>query len=236
MTQFDENTIWALIPAAGKGSRMRQDMPKQYRLIDGWPVILHTLDRLAKHPRIAGFTICLAEDDCCWASMPAALDKPLNTCIGGETRAESVLNGLRAMHNAGEDTGYVLVHDAVRPCVAQSCIDSLIEAGTNDEHGALLALPISDNVKQVVDGSSTRVSQTIARQGAWLAQTPQLFKADLLRQALQHAIDHGVDVYDESSAMEAAGYQPQLVHGSPANFKLTFESDLKLARHLLETS
>ena len=239
MSHYDSNTVWALIPAAGHGKRMgeSESMPKQYRLLDGWAVILHTLERLAAHSRIAGFTVCLAPDDCCWASMPAALEKPLNTCEGGSLRMHSVLRGLQAMHAAGEDTGYVLVHDAVRPCLPHACLDAVIKAGTQDDHGAILALPISDTIKRVQDneqdGTDLRcVSETVDREGLWVAQTPQLFKADLLRQALEKALADEIPITDEAGAMEAAGYTPHIVPGSPANFKITFEADLELVRRL----
>lgn len=251
MSEFDANMIWALIPAAGHGKRMDEGMPKQYRLLDGWPVILHTLDRLARHPRISGFTVCLAPDDCCWASMPAALDKPLNTCAGGELRMQSVLRGLQAMRAAGEDQGYVLVHDAVRPCLPAECLDAVIDAGTRDDHGALLALPIAETIKRVTDSGQLSkapemlpeptsdnlrcVTETVNRDGLWLAQTPQVFKAGLLLDALEQHLDDSGSIVDEAAAMEAAGYQPHVVLGSPANFKITFEADLALARRLRET-
>jgi 2-C-methyl-D-erythritol 4-phosphate cytidylyltransferase len=229
--------IWALIPAAGKSSRLSGGLPKQYRLIDGRPVLLHTLQRLAKHPQISGFTVCLAADDPCWASMPAAeLNKPLSTCEGGASRAASVLCGLKSMHNASEDQGYVLVHDAVRPCFALSSIDDLIKHGCQDEHGAMCALPVSDSLKLVNDVNTDRVLRTVNRKNIWLAQTPQLYRASILMRALEQALKVNPDVYDEAEAMEIAGYHPHLVHGSPANFKLTFDDDLRIARRLLETS
>lgn len=242
MSNYDSNMVWALIPAAGHGKRMNESegMPKQYRLLDGWPVIMHTLEGLASHPRVAGFTVCLSEDDCCWASMPAALEKPLNTCAGGSLRMHSVLKGLQAMHASGEDMGYVLVHDAVRPCLPEACLDAVIRAGTQDDHGALLALPISDTIKRVDSCDTTQkddqdlrcVSETVDREGLWLAQTPQVFKSELLQQALQYALDNNLPITDEAGAMEAAGYKPHIVLGSPANFKITFEADLDLARRL----
>lgn len=244
--QYDDNMIWALIPAAGHGKRMDEGMPKQYRLLDGWPVILHTLERLAENPRIAGFTVCLSDDDCCWASMPAALNKPLNTCVGGELRMDSVMRGLRAMRASGEDTGYVLIHDAVRPCLPARCLDAVIEAGTRDDHGALLALPIAETIKRVsgndktgqpetVESGNLRcVTETVGRDGLWLAQTPQVFKTGLLLDALERTLNDSADITDEAGAMEAVGYRPHVVLGSPANFKITYEADLELARQLRE--
>ncbi len=247
MSKYDGDMVWALIPAAGYGKRMDEGMPKQYRLLDGWPVILHTLERLAAHPRIAGFTVCLAPDDCCWASMPSALDKPLNTCNGGDSRMQSILMGLQAMHVSGEDLGYVLVHDAVRPCLPEDCLDAVIEAGTRDDHGAILALPIADTVKRVtrqqpsISGPADSqedlrcVTETVNREGLWLAQTPQVFKTGLLLPALEQALAaEPLAITDTACAMEAAGYQPHVVHGSPANFKITYEADLALARRLRE--
>ena len=229
--------IWALIPAAGRGRRVAGDLPKQYRLLAGKPVILHTLEHIDRHPRVQGFTVCLATDDSYWASLPSALSKPLNTCDGGSFRAETVLRGLQAMHAAGEDKGYVLVHDAVRPCLNWKALDRVIEAGTADEHGAMLALPITEAVKHSAgdgDTETPRVDGTLEHDGLWLAQTPQVFRADLLRAALESALEQDEVVRDEAAAMQRAGFRPRLVLGSPANFKITYDADLALARCILE--
>jgi len=229
--------IWALIPAAGRGRRVAGDLPKQYRLLAGKPVILHTLERIDRHPGVRGFTVCLAKDDSYWASLPSALSKPLNTCEGGGFRARSVLRGLQAMHAAGEDDGHVLVHDAVRPCLDWQALDRVIEAGTADEHGALLSLPITEAVKHSadhIDAEAPRVDGALEHDGLWVAQTPQVFRADLLRAALESALAQDEVVRDEAAAMQRAGYRPRLVLGSPANFKITYDADLALARCILE--
>ena len=229
--------IWALIPAAGRGRRVAGELPKQYRLLAGQPVILHTLEHIDRHPRVEGFTVCLAKNDSFWASMPSALNKPLNTCEGGSFRAQTVLRGLQAMHAAGEDEGHVLIHDAVRPCLDWEALDRVIEAGTADDHGALLSLPITEAVKRSpddMDAEAPRIDGSLEHDGLWLAQTPQVFRADLLREALESALAEDDVIRDEAAAMQRAGYRPRLVLGSPANFKITYDADLALARRILE--
>lgn len=223
---------WAVIPAAGYGKRMNGDLPKQYRLMGGQPVILHTLQRLEKHPDIVGFMIGLAPDDCCWSAVPCKIEKPILTCEGGKTRAETVLRCLDALHHAGEDDVVVVIHDAVRPCLDIADLRKVISAGVAGDHGALLALPLNDPLKRT-DGGDGGAAETLSPGGLWLSLTPQVFRLELLQQALRAAIAKG-KVPDPANAMEQAGYRPRLVVGSAGNIKITYESDFSLATRLIE--
>lgn len=221
---------FALVPAAGSGSRMDADLPKQYLPLAGWPLLWHTLRALASVPRLAHVWVVLSERDEWFAKHDwRAFDgrvTPLR--CGGPSRAASVLAGLRAMDAEARD--WVLVHDAARPCVTRALIDRLIDEVGDDDAGGLLALPVADTLKRAADDG--RIARTVPRAGLWAAQTPQMFRHAMLRAALEDApLDQ---VTDEAGAMERAGLRPRLVPGSAANLKVTLASDLVLAGRLLE--
>ncbi|MFM7122024.1 MAG: 2-C-methyl-D-erythritol 4-phosphate cytidylyltransferase, partial [Fluviibacter sp.] len=151
--------------------------------------------------------------------------------IGGATRAESVLNGISWLANNSnvQSKDWVLVHDAARPCLTPAQIDALITSLSDDPVGGLLAIPVADTVKRA--DAQQRVEATVDRRTLWQAQTPQMFRLDLLQQALG-AIDLAVAT-DESAAVEALGYAPKLVAGSLANLKVTYPADLSLATAII---
>ena len=220
-----ESRFWALIPCAGTGSRAGADGPKQYRQLAGQPMVLHTLAAFAGVSRIAGSAVVVAVEDDFFESMTA---KYLIANCGGSTRASSVLNGLNFLLQQGAVAhDWVLVHDAARCLITPGQIDVLIDACATDEVGGLLAHPLSDTLKTEVGG---RVSLTLDRSDKWLAQTPQMFRIGMLMDALKQA---GDKVTDESSAMEALGFQPMLVPGSAQNFKVTYPEDFALAEAVL---
>ena len=224
---------WAIIPAAGYGKRMDGGLPKQYRLVAGQPVILHTLRSLQKLPDIVGFMVGLAPNDHCWSAVPGLIDKPVITCEGGATRADTILRCLEALHHAGEeDDAWVVIHDAVRPCLDVKDLNRVLKVGTSSDHGAVMALPVTDPLKRAGPGGGD-IIQTQVPGDLWLAQTPQVFRLKLLRAALIDALKSG-QVLDPSEAMEKAGYHPRLVVGSPGNIKITYENDFALAQRLLE--
>jgi 2-C-methyl-D-erythritol 4-phosphate cytidylyltransferase len=230
-TTHSAPAIWGLVPAAGSGARMRAGMPKQYLPLLGRPVIQHTLERLCAHPRVRGVLVGLAPDDSHWSAASISLPKLLGTYAGGATRAHTVLNGLQALaaHAAADD--WVMVHDAVRPCLRLADLDALIAAALTSAGGALLALPVSDTVKRV-DGSNL-VLETVTRTNLWRALTPQMFRIDQLEAAVRTALARGVEITDEASAIEAAGGQPLTVAGHPDNIKITMPQDLPLAELFL---
>jgi 2-C-methyl-D-erythritol 4-phosphate cytidylyltransferase len=220
---------FALVPAAGLGARLGADIPKQYLEIAGRPVLWHALRTLCGSARIERTWVVLAPDDRWfdrydWGAFVGRLQ--VLRC-GGGTRAESVLNGLRAMEVGTED--WVLVHDAARPCLTELLIERLVTAVGDDPAGGILAVPVSDTLKRA--DAQARIARTEPRAGLWGAQTPQMFQHGALRDALAGAALE--QVTDEAGAMEARGLQPRLVPGSSANIKITYPQDLAIARLLL---
>jgi 2-C-methyl-D-erythritol 4-phosphate cytidylyltransferase len=215
---------FALIPAAGSGSRMGADVPKQYLQLLGKPLLHHTLSIFCMHPLIDRVYVVLSPDDTLWQ---AELAVEALYC-GGPTRAASVLNGLRAMPAEEED--WVLVHDAARPCLSPMLLDRLITALQDDAVGGLLAVPVADTLKRA--DAQGRVAGTEPRVGLWRAQTPQMFRYGLLRNALE-AMGSVVPT-DEAQAVEALGYLPKLVPGDNFNLKVTYPEDLRMAQWILQ--
>jgi 2-C-methyl-D-erythritol 4-phosphate cytidylyltransferase len=225
--------LWCIVPAAGKGARFGADVPKQYLSLNGMPVILHTLQRLAEHPRIAGIMVVLSADDDLWPRLTELNEKPVETAVGGRERADSVLAGLLALPHAVRADDFVLVHDAARPCVRASDITRLIDTGMR-AGGAILASPVRDTLKRagVCEGTPV-IDATVDRRALWRALTPQLFRRSELTRALQHAHLAG-GATDEASAMEVQGHRPMLVEGSEDNIKITTPADLTLAEFLIQ--
>jgi len=221
---------FALVPCAGTGARSGAALPKQYLPIAGKPVIAHTLEALSRVPRLALTLVVLSRDDDAFEAAVHGFSNARGRVArcGGTTRAESVSNGLESLaaHGARE-RDWVLVHDAARCLVRPQWIERLLDACWADEVGGLLALPLADTLKQAQAG---RVAATLDRRDKWVAQTPQMFRLGLLRQALASS---GPGVTDEASAVEALGHAPLLVTGELENFKLTYPGDFDLAQRLL---
>ncbi len=219
--------FFGLIPAAGAGARMGAECPKQYVPLAGKLMLMHVLDTFAFSSKIAHtFVVVSAEDGYIEEALSGAkhLDDRVTVIFeGGASRHQSVLNGLLAMRQQVGDGDWVLVHDAARPGLTSGLIDRLIDAVQSDEVGGLLALPVVDTLKR--GDTEGRVEATVARDGLWAAQTPQMFRYALLRRALEQARE----VTDEASAIEALGLRPKLVEGSPRNFKVTLPHDVALA-------
>lgn len=223
--------IWAIVPAAGRGTRFGADVPKQYVTLCGAPVIAHTLHALLSHPGVDGVVVALQDGDTLWPGWTSLLGKPLLTCTGGETRADSVLSGLAALPDDVRADDFVLVHDAARPLLRAADLDALLERGRADPVGAILAAPVRDTLKRAGDDGG--IDGTQSRERLWRALTPQLFRRLQLARALDSARDAGVAVTDEAMAMELQGHRPLLVEGSEDNLKLTTPADLALAEYLL---
>ncbi|MDM4770962.1 2-C-methyl-D-erythritol 4-phosphate cytidylyltransferase [Solimonas sp. SE-A11] len=221
-----------MLPAAGGGTRMGSARPKQYLPLRGRSLIEWSLAPFLESEWIDGVVVVLARNDTEFQRLPIARHPRIVTTTGGSARAESVLAGLEmvARRAAAFEEVYALVHDAARPCVAWSDIEKLCEEAA-DEQGGLLALPVSDTLKQARKG---KVAGTVDRESMWRAQTPQLFRLDLLTQALRGCSEQGLAVTDEASAMERAGYEPRLVRGRESNIKVTYPEDLPLAEFWLE--
>ena len=220
--------IIAVVPAAGIGSRMQADKPKQYLHIHGQPILQHTLNVLLAYPHINRIVLAVAADDPYIDQLKLSQNPKIQLVEGGETRADSVLNGLNTVQDAGADV-WVMVHDAARPCLTHGDLDKLLEI--QDDNGAILAIPATDTIKRAL--SSQQIAHTEDRSQLWLAQTPQFFRADLLRDALIRAKQQQFAVTDEASAMELAGFRPHLVAGRSDNIKVTRPEDLALAEFYL---
>lgn len=226
------NKNYALIPAAGSGSRMGAELPKQYLPLLGKPMIHHTLSIFCVHPAISRVFVILSPDDTGWQQydFSALGDKVEVLHCGGATRAETVLNGLNAIADQTKADDWILVHDAARPCLTQSMLDSLLAELADDETGGLLAVPVADTLKR--EGKNGRVDHTEPRAGLWRAQTPQMFRYGLLRAALRAS---GTDApTDEAQAVEFLGRAPRLVMGDGHNLKVTYPEDLVIAELLLK--
>lgn len=222
----------ALVPAAGCGARMGTGgTPKQYLNLLGRPLLWHSLAALCAVPRIERVHVVLASDDLWWRDADyAEFGGRVRTWrCGGETRAQSVANGLDAMAaEVDGDLDWVLVHDAARPCLHVDAVEALLSACDTEVVGAILAMPVADTLK-AGDGDPARVVRTVSREGLWQAQTPQMFRHGLLARALRNA----QSVTDEAGAVEALGLAPQLVPGDPTNLKVTYPRDLALAELIL---
>ncbi|MFN4325911.1 MAG: 2-C-methyl-D-erythritol 4-phosphate cytidylyltransferase [Azonexus sp.] len=220
---------FAIVPAAGSGSRFGAERPKQYLDLLGRPLIFHTLKALTACPDIERVWVVLAPDDPWWSRTDwSELGAKLETVrCGGATRAESVSNGLQAAAMVAADDDWVLVHDAARPCLSPAMIDALFADLANDPVGGILAVPVADTLKRA--DAEQRVAATVPRDGLWQAQTPQMFRYRLLCDALQQCRD----VTDEAGAVEALGLRPKLVRGDATNLKVTYPADLPLAAMIL---
>ena len=225
--------FFALIPAAGSGSRMGGDPPKQYLPLAGKPLLYHALDCLCRHPAIERVFVVLAQGDAHFARHDwrpyAAKLAPLY--CGGDMRAASVFNGLLAARDEIGAADWVLVHDAVRPCLAPEVLERLLSSLRDGQTGGLLALPVVDTLKR--GDADSYVIQTEPRENLWQAQTPQMFRYRLLVEAL-HAMDPALAT-DEARAIEQLGLRPKLVMGDTRNLKVTYPQDLALAELILHS-
>jgi 2-C-methyl-D-erythritol 4-phosphate cytidylyltransferase len=225
--------LFAIIPAAGSGSRVSKKQPKQYARLAGKSMLWHAVRAVCMPPVEAVFVVLAPGDKAFarhdWKAFKGKL-QPLY--CGGKTRRDSVYNGLVAAMGAIDADDWVLVHDAARPCLPKKDFLNLIKETRGDEVGAILALPVAETVKraQKDDAGAQRIVASEDRAQLWLAQTPQMFRAGLLAQALQAA--KGA-VTDEASALEQMGLKPRLVAGSRDNLKVTWPEDLAMAEAIL---
>ena len=225
------SNLFGLIPAAGSGSRMGAQLPKQYLTLAGKPVLHHAVAGLCRNADIEAVIVVLSTGDKHFAQHDWSEfgDRLVPLYCGGATRADSVFNGLLAARDQIDADDWVLVHDAVRPCLAPAALARLIAAVTPEATGGLLALPVVDTLKR--GDADGYVKATESREHLWRAQTPQMFRYRLLVEAL-----HGGDfaaITDESSAIERLGLEPRLVAGDTRNLKITYPEDLALAEMLM---
>jgi len=230
--------LYALVPCAGVGARAARGGPKQYAALGAGSVVAHTLAALAGVRRLHQVLVVLSPGDTQFGKQAPAFTGWLAHC-GGATRAETVRAGLDELAARGATAGdWVVVHDAARCLLRPEWVDRLIDACVGDAVGGLLALPVADTLKReastdVAPRAAPRAAATVSRVAMWQAQTPQMFRLGLLREALAAASVAGVAVTDEASAIEALGLAPRLVRGELENFKLTYPADFALAERLM---
>jgi 2-C-methyl-D-erythritol 4-phosphate cytidylyltransferase len=226
---------FAVIPAAGKGIRAGYAVPKQYLTVHGRTIIEHSIQALLDVPEIKIVMVVLARDDIYWDSVPLADHPKILTARGGSERQESVLNGLLALQSQAEaqEQDWVLVHDAARPCLHPDDARQLITVLAEHPVGGVLGTPVKDTLKRCT--SEGQIQETVSRQNLWHALTPQMFRYQILLQALQAAVSAQQIVTDESSAIELTGAIPHIVPGSADNIKVTTPEDLALVKHYFES-
>jgi 2-C-methyl-D-erythritol 4-phosphate cytidylyltransferase len=228
---FPKQRFWAVVPAAGGGSRFGADCPKQYVGLLGFPLIRHTLETLRKCS-LEAIVVAISEDDSYWSVVYQEVPNDLVVTRGGLTRADSVLQGLLAIQDRAAVDDWVLVHDAARPCVRARDIERLMTACHEHPVGGLLGVPVRDTLKRT--DASQNVVATVDRHMTWQAQTPQMFRFGVLLEALQRAMKDSLLITDEASAIEALGLKPKMVVGDIHNIKVTYPEDLALAARFLQ--
>ena len=222
-------SVIAVVPAAGVGSRMQADRPKQYLKISGTTILEHTVEKLLSHPQVSQIVVAISDDDPYYPELALNQNPKVIRVSGGSERADSVLSALDYI--AEQQLGdCVMVHDAARPCVQLGDIDKLISGAMSHDVGAILAAPVRDTMKR---GAQGQIEHTVERADLWHALTPQMFRAKPLWNALSEALQQGVSITDEASAFEWKGLSPALVTGRSDNFKITQPEDLALAEFYL---
>lgn len=220
-------SLWAVIPAAGIGARMASETPKQYLQIAGRTLLEYACEALLGVAGLKGLVLAVHPDDKRVSRLSLVDDDRVTLVVGGAERADSVLAALDKLDCRAAAEDWVLVHDAARPCIESAAVEQLLARVSQHAVGGILARPVTDTVKQA--SPRREIEATLPRERLWLAQTPQIFRYGLLREALYKARDAGAAVTDESMALERLGYNPMLVEGPASNIKITYPQDLSLA-------
>lgn len=223
--------FFAIIAAAGIGTRMAANVPKQYLKIADKTILQHAASPFLTHPRITKVVIVLNADDPHWSKQKWHHSERFHTVTGGETRAHSVLEGLKSLSEQADANDWVLVHDGVRPMINEQDITKLIHILEHDPVGGIFGVAVTETLKMVKHGE---IIKTHPREFLWRAQSPQMFRYDLLLKALECGLLNHLELTDEASAIEQLGYFPKMISGDPRNIKITTEPDLLLAKCYLE--
>lgn len=226
----ESSACWLIIPAAGSGSRMGLAHAKQYLSLHGQPMLAHTVNAFLACDFIAGIVVAVAEHDTYHRTVSALQHPKVSCCIGGTSRAESVLAGLQALTHA-RDNDWVMVHDAARPCVSPQQLQALYNTLALTPNGGFWAIPVADTLKNV---SPEQAVSTVDRRYMVRAQTPQMFRLGALREALSSALAKGYEITDEASAMEHSGIEVRVIDGHSSNIKVTYPDDAALAAFYLQ--
>ncbi len=224
--------FWFIVPAAGIGRRFGGERPKQYLSLGDKTVIEQTLQKLLGFVHCRGVIVAISEEDQYWSQLEVASHPLIQKVVGGAERSHSVLNALESISDIAGENDWVLVHDAARPCVDEMHIAQMLSELDGHKVGGLLALRVADTIKQA--NVADEVEATLDRSRLWQAQTPQMFRYQLLSDSLKQALSVGVTITDEASAIEWRGMKPKLIEGSCRNLKITRPEDLQLAQFYLQ--
>ncbi|MCF6774990.1 2-C-methyl-D-erythritol 4-phosphate cytidylyltransferase [Thiotrichales bacterium 19X7-9] len=225
--------MWCVIPAAGIGQRMGTHCPKQYLKLDSGQTILEmTIHAVLQAESIDGVVIALSAQDTDFKQLKIQSSKPILTCIGGQSRADSVYQGLLFLKDKIKHNDFICVHDAARPLVDPCDIDRLNNRAINlnEALGVILVAEVADTIKQV---NNKKIIKTVDRSNLYRALTPQTMKCDVLFNALAHCKKKNIQVTDEASALEACDHLVEIVVGSPKNIKVTYADDLSIVNALI---
>ncbi|MGU3312341.1 2-C-methyl-D-erythritol 4-phosphate cytidylyltransferase [Acinetobacter sp. M5A5_2a] len=230
--QISQTKLWAVIPAAGSGSRFSKTELKQYQYIQDRTVLEHTIRRISQLP-LNGYVLAIGTQDTFAQTLAFQNIDKAHFCTGGAERVHSVLNALNHLLNFADENDWVLVHDAARPCVTIDCLNALVAKAIESNDSAILAIPVRDTLKQVKTGD--HIDKTVSRDSLWQAQTPQITKIGKLKKAIEQALENNVTITDEASALEYMGETVRVVMGRSDNIKITYPDDLELARLILQS-
>ena len=224
--------LWAVVPAAGSGSRFSKTKLKQYQYIQNHTVLEHTVNRLNSLD-LAGCVLAIGENDNFARTLYFDHKEKLHFCLGGVERVNSVFNALIYLSDIADEDDWVLVHDAARPCVTQENLQLLVNTAIAHNQSAILAIPVRDTLKLV--HTENQIEKTVSRELLWQAQTPQMAKLKILKNALETALANHIVITDEASALEYINQAVQVVQGRSDNIKITYADDLELARLILQS-
>ena len=227
-----QTRLWAVVPAAGSGSRFSKTELKQYQYIQNRTVLEHTVNRLNTLD-LAGCVLAIGENDNFARTLSFDHKEKLHFCLGGAERVHSVLNALIYLSDIADENDWVLVHDAARPCVTRDSLEQLVNSAIQNNQSAILAIPVRDTLKQV--RVEHQIEKTVSRELLWQAQTPQIAKLKILKNALETALIDHLTITDEASALEYADFPVQVVQGRSDNIKITYPDDLELAQLILQS-
>ncbi|WP_151748172.1 2-C-methyl-D-erythritol 4-phosphate cytidylyltransferase [Acinetobacter lactucae] len=230
--QISRTKLWAVIPAAGSGSRFSKTELKQYQYIQNRTVLEHTIARISQLA-LNGYVLAIGAQDTFAQTLAFQNIDKAHFCTGGAERVHSVLNALNYLLTFADENDWVLVHDAARPCVTIDCLNALVAKAIESNDSAILAIPVRDTLKYVE--LNNRINKTVSRDSLWQAQTPQIAKIGKLKKAIEYALENHIAITDEASALEYMGETVQVVMGRSDNIKITYPDDLELARLILQS-
>ncbi len=226
-----KDSLWVIIPAAGSGQRFGESVAKQYIMLGDKTILEHSMSPFLRNNAVTHIMVALSEEDSTFKQLPVAKHSKVQTVIGGQSRSESVFNALTALKHKANPQDWILVHDGARPCLHDEDLNALITTLMDEKVGGILAMPVADTLKFA---QNNMIEKTVSRAHLWHALTPQMFRYQVLLNALSDCLDNQIEITDEASAIEQAGYHPKMVKAQYPNPKLTHPSDRQLIALLLQ--